>query len=400
MKKFTLLLFTCMAAALHAQQNCQHTSTAYRFKYNRLESYIPDSTTPVKTVQLNFIIFQKGDGTGNYQDTPDDHLKLDTILEWVNGFYERNRPPSDPIEGVEFIKDTRIRFEVGEHVFFIRDTYAHDKDDVNYFQKLADSIPGTRGRLNIFFTEAHYLNNPEIEVGGKAQPPSYSNAPQFLVMYHPYNNGIVNFATSITLAHELGHILSLLHTYDGSETCNTKDPDYLWDVFGRPPSNQCPHKSGFFLDPSIPGDAITNNIMGSTNVAFYFSPLQMAKMHRALSLMNVRNYVKDCPSGSVPIKVKGSEKWDFSMRTYGDILIGNKDTLWLSCSINMPTDASIRVARGGCLVVDGGTISGSCGSWKGIEVARKKSIFNRMKKRQSTVIIKNGGKIEGALKNG
>jgi len=374
---------------------CNHISSSFTNKYGKMETYVPDSNTSVKIIQLNFIVFQKSDGSENYQNTVEDKAKMDSLLWWVNGFYSHNIPPSDPIEGVEYIKDTKIQFEVAGHYYFLKNSYAHGNDDVAYFQKLADSITETRGRLNVFFTEAYYQNNQGASVGGKAQPPNYRDIDQYLVLFRPYNDGRINFATTLTFAHELGHCLDLMHTYDGSETCNTADSDYLWDVFGRPPTNICPHKSGFFLDPfKSPTDGLTNNLMGSTNVAFYLSPLQIGKMHRALSLLSIRKYVKACPYDGTPTRVKGTERWDFNIHTYNDIVIGRNDTMIVTCKVSMANNARIQVMRGGCLIVDGGVITGRCDTWKGVEVSKTKNIFNRRKKLQSIVLEKNGGKIE------
>ena len=397
-KAIITVLFSCLVSIMFAQKQntCNHISPAFKNKYGRMETYIPDSNTSVKTIQLNFIVFQKNDGSGNYQNTKEDKAKMDSLLWWVNGFYSHNIPPSDPIEGVEYIKDTKIQFEVAGY-YFLKNSYAQSKDDVAYFQKLADSIPETKRRLNVFFTEAYYQNNQGASVGGKAQPPTFRDIDQYLVLFRPYNDGRINFATTLTFAHELGHCLDLMHTYDGSETCNTSDDDYLWDVFGRASEKNCPHKSGFFLDPfKSPNDGLTNNLMGSTNVAFYLSPLQIGKMHRALSLLSIRKYVKDCPYNTTPIEVKGTERWDFNIRTYSDIVIGRNDTMIVTCTVNMADNARIQVKRGGCLIVDGGEITGRCDTWKGVEVSKTKNIFNRRKKLQSIIIEKNGGKIEKA----
>ncbi len=55
--------------------------------------------SPIKTIEVNFNIFQRSDGTGNYQNTPEDKAWLISILEWVNSFYSAYHP-SDPIAGV------------------------------------------------------------------------------------------------------------------------------------------------------------------------------------------------------------------------------------------------------------------------------------------------------------
>lgn len=115
-----------------------------------------------------------------------------------------------------------------------------------------------------------------------------------------YNNGVVTFKkwfggntvgdffTASHLTHEIGHCLSLLHTYPdpqnpfANETCNQNDPDYLWDIFGYGANSLC----------LFPNTGTSNDLMGGMQDNRYTSPLQMGKIHRALSISSVRKYVK------------------------------------------------------------------------------------------------------------
>src|SRR5690606_9381142 len=66
------------------------------------------------------------------------------------------------------------------------------------------------------------------------------------------------------LAHELGHLLGLHHTYN-SETLNQTNIDFLDDVFSSPPS--------YFTN--------CNNIMGGGQDFKFISPKQMGRIHRS-----------------------------------------------------------------------------------------------------------------------
>ena len=62
-KAIITVLFSCLVSIMFAQKQntCNHISPAFKNKYGRMETYIPDSNTSVKTIQLNFIVFQKND---------------------------------------------------------------------------------------------------------------------------------------------------------------------------------------------------------------------------------------------------------------------------------------------------------------------------------------------------
>lgn len=87
---------------------------------------------------------------------------------------------------------------------------------------------------------------------------------------------------------------------------------------------------------------------------------------------------------------------DYNMDAYGDIIVNNGATLTVSCTLRMPENSKIIVERGGKLIVDGGTITNSCGEfWEGIEVVGNKNIAQQYNY-QGTVVL-NNAMIENAL---
>jgi hypothetical protein len=111
------------------------------------------------------------------------------------------------------------------------------------------------------------------------------------------NSGGYDWARANNLAHELGHVLNLMHTYlgGGASAVCTIGPDFLYDVFGTNP-NTCPHfpdwgTNAYIQEPPGPNSVITNNLMGSNKDNFWISGLQAAMMHQALEQMSVKRYV-------------------------------------------------------------------------------------------------------------
>jgi hypothetical protein len=238
---------------------------------------------------------------------------------------------------------------------------------------------------------------------------SYSNAGSLygdvgLFMHADETNGIT-YAHSQTLAHELGHCLDLFHTYYPScchETCDATDPEYLEDVFGPSPPYYCWEYSGWGCTITPGQNICTNNGMGGNNlVNYFFSPHQIGKMHRALSIKTTRRYVKNDAYNIIPLNITSNETWDFDIRLYSDIVVKAGVSLTIKCNLLMPALSKVIVEQGGKLIVDGGTITSVDDSqWKGIEVwgttTQHQYTINGVCA-QGIVELKNGAVIENAF---
>jgi hypothetical protein len=375
---------------------CNNSSTDFVNKYGRYGYYTPDADMPIKTIMINLNIFQKDDGTGNWSNNATDLANLSQIIAWLNAAYANNQTPTDPITGVAFISDTKIRFEVAGIYFYQSTALEGSSDQYALLNRINSVDPNRMKQLNICLTNGTYGSASAFA----ALPSSNFNYDQYVVAFKTWNNGNTGgyYACSTTLAHELGHCLDLLHTYGTSytETCTQSDLDYMDDIFGTGASAICPHSMGWSCDPSASGNTCTNNILGGTQFAGYFSPKQMAKIHRALSLKSVRRYVKDCTYSAAPKSITANETWDFNMKFYSDIIIEPGVTLTMKCNLLMPDAGKIIVKRGAKLVLDGGTITTGCaGMWAGVELWGDRS-QRQLATLQGTVQIINGGVIENA----
>lgn len=208
-----------------------------------------------------------------------------------------------------------------------------------------------------------------------------------------------------TIAHELGHCMDLLHTYEPScchETCDQLNQDFLSDVFGTSGGANCWHDGGWSIDPYASGNTATNNLMGGCNVwCKYLSPLQIAKMHRAISVKSINRYSADVYQAT-PLLITHDQYWDFEMRLYRDIVVQSGATLTIACKVEMPHLGKIIVQQGGRLIVDGGLITTADFSedfWAGIEVwgdnAHNQSGYP-IPTYQGMLVLKNGAIIEHA----
>ncbi len=332
----------------------------YDDKYNRYQFYLDNyDKHPVVTIPININFWQQDDGSGNWQNTPASIARLDQIVAWLNGYYDSNCPPSDPIAGVPFLNDTKIRFEAKYY----------------FYQNSAvwSTTSGSTLNAAVAAIDPERLNQLNIHVNGGVYPGAWGLAtyPSTNIAYHQYvvtfNNEAnpgADYAWAGHLAHELGHTLDLRHTYGGAN-CNETSPDYLADVFNYGP---CPHESGWCCDVYSSSNTCTNNMMGGTKYSCYFSPMQIARMHRALSLKSIRKYVKCEPFDADPIVVDTDEQWDFNIKLYNPVQVTNGANLTLSCHLEMSNYDEIIVEDGSRLTVDGGTITSECPYWGGIEL--------------------------------
>jgi hypothetical protein len=213
-------------------------------------------------------------------------------------------------------------------------------------------------------------------------------------------------------AHEIGHTLDLFHVYDGNndgihnnlqfpccpETDIIDHFDFLSDVFdlNDPNGNSsfcnpnpgliCYHQNigpngcdGIAFQNDLEIDGLpnpchiygTNNIMGNFNIRFgYISPLQVAKIQRALSLKSVRKYVVGSPYDPTPIEITENETWGMDIQVYNDIVVKSGNTLKVTCRILFPDQAKLVVEPGAVLYLegDGAILTGFHEMWQGVKL--------------------------------
>ena len=105
-----------------------------------LESNIPNSQTPIKTVRLNMHLMLKDDGTGNFpEDDPLAFTYLDSMMNWLNAILANLQPPTipapdkniNPTDPSVYIPDSRIRFRLAS-VHWHKDTVGWNIGTANY----------------------------------------------------------------------------------------------------------------------------------------------------------------------------------------------------------------------------------------------------------------------------
>jgi hypothetical protein len=384
--------------------------------FSHQKNYIPGEplNQTVKTIYIAINIWQRDDGSGNFTESEELYNRLLKLTDWLNSRFAQTPPPSHPVKGIEYLRDSYIRFELKD-VGFYQNT---DMYEVGCFEgnRLNEAVfaisPEKRKFLNIHFTPGNCRG-----ASGYANYPSSgsSGADSFVVSFVKHDRddleSIQWWALMLHLAHELGHNLELRHPYD-SEFCQTSHPDFLFDLFGfekqdwcnntRPGCDICFHEGSWGCDLDDPETTCTNNIMGGNRSAGNVTPLQMGRINRALALRSVRKYAWGY--NPVPFDVSFDQTWDTDIKFYQDIVVKSGNTLHLTGTIEMVPEASLIVESGARLIVDGGRITNALYSnthWQGAitEPARKTGfLFWRKEIPEGELIITNNGKIDNYLR--
>jgi len=383
--------------------SCNRSSSAWKNIYSKVATYLPHENSPLKTVGINLIIMQNDTGGNGYTDS-EEHLKeLRTLFGYVKNLYAKNSKPSDPIQGVTDLKSKFIDLELKGIYFYKNSTLNKSANVQGLLSYLTKNDPERLQYLNVFLTEAgHGLAYATRGVSydtkgnlGVVMPGIWSWSPGS------------NYASATEMAHEIGHIFDLCHTYLGGGCAGTlkamgTDPDtgdWFPDVFGTPYPGNAPHTAPTKVFPweydvnKDTADKVTNNLHGGFRDESYLSPLQIAKCHRALSVKNASRYVTSCTYDSSNAWIIASdEEWDFSMKWDKDIFIRNKATVNFECHLSMPQRSKIVVEKGSTLIISG-TVANDCeDGWDGtIEV---KSGGKLILLSSAVIKFKNNGKIK------
>jgi hypothetical protein len=380
--------------------------------FSHQKNYVPGKplNQTVKTIYIAINVWQKDDGTGNFKKSEALYDHLLELTERLNMHFRSTPPPTHPVKGIEYLRDSHIRFELKD-VGFYRNT---DLYEVGCFEgkRLNDAVfaisPEKQKFLNIHFTPGNCRG-----ASGYANYPSSgsSGSDSFVVSFVKHDRddlGSVQWwALMLHVAHELGHNLELRHPYN-SEFCQTSHPDFLFDLFGfekqdwcnnpRPGCDICFHDGSWGCDLQDSETTCTNNLMGGNRGAGNITPLQMGRMNRALALKSVRKYAWGY--SSLPYEVSSDQTWAADIKFYQDIVVKTGSTLHLTGTLEMVPEASLIIEPGARLIVDGGRITNALYSdthWQGViaEPSHKTGfLFWRKEIPEGEMIITNNGIID------
>ena len=362
------------------------SNPTYVNKYQKAETYIPNPNQKRKIVRVNFNIFQKSDGSGNL--TQDSIPEIVQVFNWVRSFYLSNPSNSDPPSGVTVndLPDKRIDLELGGIYFYQDDNlyFANCSNFGSLINKIKQTDSTRLNALNICITNGYWfgargcINNiPSVArmqytyctSSTYTSDTKFNNFDVLPLTFTLTGDPVTKWTGAQNIAHEIGHALSLRHTYcdgggaSGLPICTTSDFDYLYDVFGLPPNSTCPHIVAW--TPSAyasPNDKITNNLMGGNMDMAYLSPKQIGQCHRSLYILTTGKYAKCTYDPNFPWIINSNETWDFSFRSFEDIWVQTYSQLNIQCTVQLTDSAKLIIDNGAVVNVSSkGQIENRCG---------------------------------------
>jgi hypothetical protein len=402
-----------------------YSSDTWLYKYRTPEYWIPNSTTPIKTILVNWVICRDDNGGNGWQDSPAFRNEVDRMFDSINHVYSTSLPKGYALTcepQYTHIYDSRIRFELNDIIFIDNTLFnlcgVHDYylsyDIIDYVN---NHYPSTSRALTHIFTQPP--SNPYDHTWGRYD--IHSNNSFVITVGSMWNPTMVVWDEHIAhITHEYGHALGLGDIYNHERTC-LSHYDFLDDVYGNCSENisPCDH----FGDPCegdqvcfLPKEWFQNNfnppyplMSGCMDEPRYISPKSMGRMHRALSLYDnfflvhnepMHKYVKEKYSYIYPMAIASDETWDFAIKMYQDIVITDDATLTITGEVKMPIDGKIIIHPGAKLIIDGGRITSAHEQqWQGIEVwGNRNTHQNEVNGSygQGYLELKNGAVIENA----
>ncbi len=320
-----------------------------------------------KTIRVNFHFVNSKDSTHNFN--PDKGVKYaQQLVYYANGklrenpkmkLPEGNDTPVHPIPFRYKLMDDEkgpenkaIYFHYLDDPFFVNS----GKNSNNYDRTLINELAiGSDSILNIFYMVHH----PDSVKSKK-----YKSTAAGIALGHSVKLGIngskkVNPWTHAGLLnHEIGHVLSLHHSWIRNDGCDD-----------TPPHPNCWNKG-----PSPCDGTISNNVMDYNSTQVAYSPCQIAKTYNLMmnEKSSKRNLViKDwCTyKKEKTVVVRDTQIWSRGVDICGDIIIEENGLLMSNCFINMPEKSKILIKGGGKLVLNNATIKNDCDrDWQGIFV--------------------------------
>ncbi len=341
------------------------------FLFAQRTPYLPDpSYTPLK-VNVNLVILQRKDGSGNFQDNAADRIFLQSMMNVTNQVFSNLMDRNEeyyPGQNLPFLSSAKIEFV--PNIIFRKDERGwNNRNDTNfagvpylsgwYLDSLDqeiyhnDTLPKA---INLYFTTDGQLYEQMVVsaattdydhlvffrqhaaseipvVGAKRYPYGQYHSMRchianvWLKLWWKRNvlhepDWTMEYEVGKSIAHELGHLMGLSHTSD------TQTHALMRTRFG--------------------------------GVRDYMTTTEIAKIHQSFglypSLWQFVNADVKYGSPSADWVITGDETWTENRRLYANVIVKAGATLTIAGEILMPPDGAITVEQGGTLLMDGGIV--------------------------------------------
>jgi hypothetical protein len=351
------------------------------------ESYYPftELGDAVITIPVSFVVITDTANDQGLSHGNETKESFRIVLQMMNKFYEKNTPPIDDIPGRKFVEDIKIRLRLNDIYIFDDPELCENKRLNQLYEGVYKRHPEARNSLVIVSNRFMYSGawgwSSTVRVQDEEVPGFIIQTLNVDDMY--FQGKESQYARH--WVHEINHLFGLGHIYSGSvgtESCDPSHPDFLSDVFGTEPQKWCDEArtncvACYYTKPN---NLKTNNIMNGNGykqeeaAASYFSPMQIARIHRQLMISPLRHIAEGYQADN-PYRIHRSDTLKKDMRFYQDIYIPEGVTWVVQSKVIMSSECVIYVEPGGMLLIDGGEIGPAdfkrYATWKGVRMLSK-----------------------------
>lgn len=337
-------------------------------------AYAPDTLhlnhVPMKYIRVNVHFMNSSDSTRNFNGS-EGIKKAQALIYAANRDIERNHKLYLPLGNDIPALPPQYRLKITPRPDDPDDTgvYFHYDEDLYYYvmkgrndnrskRKVIDTYGVQLDTvLNIFLMPHHpdSVASPTYKphFGGIA----LTNAVKVTGWYE---NNVSEWKIHYVLNHEIGHILSLMHTWAYNDGCeDTPHHPKCWNFTDTPPCDSL----------------VSNNVMDYNAYQNAWSPCQIGRIHYAMSKVSLprcRRFLEPnwCElHEDRHIFIRDSIHWKGAKDLEGNLTIRSGGSLQISCRVSLPGNARIVVEPGGTLILDQCQLHNACGdTWQGIEV--------------------------------
>jgi len=318
-----------------AQMDCGTTeSFSDPTECRNWDDYYPvnESNTNIKQVKVTIHVFQKDDGSDNFQDTMPDKDWLKDVIRRVNSRgHENNEEMAIPSTS-NFYSDTRIKF-VLDSIYFWKDSLIWAKGYSGWSGIYSDYVSNNDSVVNKENSIHIFLFGRDLSNNGAAIPRGNYNI--CLGAYIRYTVSHDPWVLANLIRHELGHNLNLFHTWcevDGCNdtplNCNCGSTQNNGAEGYNPTTLGCDGcNASECSDPEVQ----SNNVMDYNSHQASFTSCQIHRMHNAL--LNENYGVSNALIGTVNVKTStiiGQQKDIHSRFVLNWSISNSMDARWVS----------------------------------------------------------------------
>lgn len=352
--------------------------------YNDLDRYAPEGE-PIR-IHANFIILQRQDGTGNFQDIPE-HREL--LNEWLdrcndvlsNTWWTDCTPPASSAE-VEIVPNWIFLPDTTQNEYYWNylnhNTTWGCPSSSNWWLNDLDQIihndPLIPKGINVYFTIDADIYHQMVTLGTINNP--VSAGMDYVACSELPTLTDMNRSSRIHLPNMFLKYFWFKNHEEVVKAPFTASREWIIDE-GKTLAHEFGHS---FISEYTHYSGCTGHLMAEKNGQRALSTIDVGYIHRGFVYNNLRQFI-DCDqrynasiyASEREWNITQDEEWTRDTRLYHNLRVSAGATLTIRCKLLLPEDGVVIVERGGRLIVDGGKIqrANTCDKtqyWAGIAV--------------------------------